>query len=166
MLNEMKIEFLVAPFEADSHLAFLSRTGAVDVVLSDDGDMLVVYRCRVLLSKFAEKKGTVQELGWGHIRRGLNKTIFENFDGEDCYQKMVEVCILAGGDYLPSIEGIGIRTSFKRLIEHGSVEKVRCFCLNLYHVQVYVLTICLSARMCRWWRSGLPRAKWSRKITC
>ena len=166
MLNEMKIEFLVAPFEADAQLAFLSRTGAVDAVLSDDGDMLVVYRCRILLSKFVENKGTVQELGWGHIRRGLKQTIFEKFDGEDCYQKMVEVCILAGCDYLSSIEGIGMRTSCKLLIEHGSVEKVRCICPNSYHVQVYALTIRLSARMCRWWRSGFLRAKWSRKTTC
>ena len=47
--REMGISYVVAPNEADAQLAYLARTGQVQYVITDDGD-LCVYGCpRVLL---------------------------------------------------------------------------------------------------------------------
>ena len=94
LLREMEVEFMVAPFEADAQLAHLSRTRFVDAVMSEDGDLLVLFRCRLLLCDLDPKAETVKEIGWVQIREGLEHTVFEELDGEDCYQKMVEACIL------------------------------------------------------------------------
>ena len=38
-LSEMKIQFCVAPFEADAQLAYLCRIGWVHAVISEDSDL-------------------------------------------------------------------------------------------------------------------------------
>mmetsp|Transcript_6117 Transcript_6117/g.10577 ORF Transcript_6117/g.10577 Transcript_6117/m.10577 type:complete len:746 (+) Transcript_6117:49-2286(+) len=43
-LRELGIQFLVAPYEADAQLAFLCRIGWVDMVISEDSDLLA-YGC-------------------------------------------------------------------------------------------------------------------------
>jgi len=44
ILREEQIEFIVAPYEADAQLAFLSLNNLVDAVITEDSD-LVVYGC-------------------------------------------------------------------------------------------------------------------------
>ena len=91
MLQDKKVEFLAAPFEDDAQPAHLSRTQVVDAVLSEDGDMFVMLKCHVLLSKLDEQSETDEELGWGDIVDGIKYTILKELDGKDLYQKMVEV---------------------------------------------------------------------------
>ena len=43
-LRHAGIHFLVAPVEADHHFAYLLQTGAVDIVVSGDSDLLVHHR--------------------------------------------------------------------------------------------------------------------------
>ena len=40
-LRKAGIKYMVAPYESDAQLAFLSREGLVDVVISEDSDLLV-----------------------------------------------------------------------------------------------------------------------------
>ena len=42
---EKKIQYIVAPFEADAELAYLSSSGHVDAVLTEDSDLLA-YGCQ------------------------------------------------------------------------------------------------------------------------
>ena len=44
-LRRRKVDFMVAPYEADAQLAFLSVQGVVDLVISEDSDA-IVYGCR------------------------------------------------------------------------------------------------------------------------
>jgi hypothetical protein len=54
MLKAANVAFLVAPYEADAQMAFLARTGQVQVVVTEDSDLLAygcprcVLRCAVL----------------------------------------------------------------------------------------------------------------------
>lgn len=48
MLDEMGLEYWVAPGEAEAELAHLSQTGRIDAVLSDDVDALMFGAKRVL----------------------------------------------------------------------------------------------------------------------
>jgi len=41
----MKVECIVAPYEADSQLAYLSMQGIVDLVITEDSDLLV-FGCK------------------------------------------------------------------------------------------------------------------------
>ena len=59
-LNKHKIKFIVSPYEADAQIAFLSLTGAVDVVITEDSDALV-YGCRRVLFKL-DKEGSGDEV--------------------------------------------------------------------------------------------------------
>ena len=50
VLRREGIEFIVAPYEADSQLAHLARTKAVDFVVTEDGD-LAAFGCPKILFK-------------------------------------------------------------------------------------------------------------------
>jgi exonuclease 1 len=39
-LRELKIEYYVAPFEADAQLAYLFHTNHVQVIMTEDSDLL------------------------------------------------------------------------------------------------------------------------------
>ena len=41
-LRKNNVEFLVAPYEADPQLAYLSMSGFVDAVITEDSDVLVM----------------------------------------------------------------------------------------------------------------------------
>ena len=45
MCIERDIQYIVAPFEADAELAYLSTSGHVDAVLTEDSDLLA-YGCK------------------------------------------------------------------------------------------------------------------------
>ena len=47
-LKELNVQYVVAPYEADAQMAFLSKQGLVDVVLSEDSDM-IPYECKTVL---------------------------------------------------------------------------------------------------------------------
>jgi exonuclease-1 len=50
-LRENNIEFIVAPYEADAQLAFLSKQGLVDRVISEDSDC-IPYGCKKIVSVY------------------------------------------------------------------------------------------------------------------
>ena len=49
-LKEKNIHYIVAPYEADSQLAYLQKSGVVDYVMSEDSDILV-FGCTKLIVK-------------------------------------------------------------------------------------------------------------------
>jgi exonuclease-1 len=51
LIEELRIrgiKFIVAPYEADAQLAYLSRNGIVDVLITEDSDLLVFGAKRIL----------------------------------------------------------------------------------------------------------------------
>lgn len=56
LLHELRVPFIVAPYEADAQLGYLYRRGVVDLVVSEDSDCLV-YGCGLVLYKFAIEGG-------------------------------------------------------------------------------------------------------------
>ena len=59
-LKQENIAFIVAAYEADAQLAYLSRLNMVDVVLTEDSDTLV-YGCKRVLFKL-DRNGYVDEI--------------------------------------------------------------------------------------------------------
>lgn len=116
-LRRSNIEFIVAPYEADAQLAFLAYHKIVDLVITEDSD-LIVYQCPHTIFKL-DREGNCQSLSRSDF---LSLPIISDMNGN---QKMiVESCVLSGCDYLPSIPRMGIRTAMKRMILYKSGEAV------------------------------------------
>uniref|UniRef100_A0A6B2KYW9 Exonuclease 1 n=1 Tax=Arcella intermedia TaxID=1963864 RepID=A0A6B2KYW9_9EUKA len=116
-IRELKIhgiEFIVAPYEADAQLAYLSQIGFVDAIISEDSDLLPYGASRVIY-KFDKKSGTGQEILISDLRN--NKELdFRSFN-KDNFRHM---CILSGCDYLKNIAGVGVKKA------HQFVSRFKC----------------------------------------
>ena len=63
MIEELKyhnIKYVVAPYEADSQLAYMERKGIIDAILSEDSDLLV-FGAKCLITKL-DKYGECVEI--------------------------------------------------------------------------------------------------------
>lgn len=63
LIEELKrfgIEYVVAPYEADAQMAWLSRMGLVAAVVTEDSDLLL-FGCKRVLYKL-EKEGFTEEI--------------------------------------------------------------------------------------------------------
>jgi len=94
---------IVAPYEADAQLAWLSRNNHVDFIISEDSDLLV-YGCKRVLYKLDFKSERGREI--------VNSRIFDCPD----YSRLSPLsfmitCILAGCDYVDSVASVGIKTA-------------------------------------------------------
>jgi exonuclease-1 len=104
VLRSIGIKVIVAPYEADAQLAYLSRNNFVDFVISEDSDLLV-YGCSRVLYKYDYKTEKGREVVLSNIfknhadfsRMTINSTSF------------LITCILSGCDYIPSLEQVGLR---------------------------------------------------------
>lgn len=104
-------KYVVAPYEADSQLAFLSRNGEVDAVLSEDSDLLV-FGCKRVLFKM-EANGSCQEVRLEDLGRVEKMDL--SLWNEDRFALM---CVLSGCDYVNSLPGIGLKNAFQ-LVKSG-----------------------------------------------
>ena len=111
MLIARKIAYLVAPYEADSEMAYLCRTGIVAAVISEDSDT-ICYRCPRVLTKMDIS---------GHC---LSITLADVFSSKEigiqswnCDQFEL-MCVLSGCDYLKSLPQIGLKTA-KKYVDRG-----------------------------------------------
>lgn len=71
-LQKANVRYMVAPYEADAKLAFLFRSGAIKVVLIEDTDMAIVYRCNRVLLPWNRSTGMVQKTGWKIFLKGID----------------------------------------------------------------------------------------------
>lgn len=111
-LRQQNVEFIVAPYEADAQLAFLSHQKYVACVISEDSD-LIVFGCTNVLYKM-DASGMGREFRTDCLKRCSELPLTE-FDST-MFRLM---CILSGCDYLPSIHGVGLK------IAHGLVSNLK-----------------------------------------
>ncbi|ETO33869.1 hypothetical protein RFI_03229 [Reticulomyxa filosa] len=61
LLKQLKVEYIVAPYEADAQLAYLYRTNKISAVISEDSDLLVFGIGKVLF-KWKRNDGKGEEI--------------------------------------------------------------------------------------------------------
>jgi exonuclease-1 len=116
-LKQMKVDYVVAPYEADAQLAYLQRSGNVTAVITEDSD-LIPFGCGRIFYKM-DRYGNGEEINLEHLE--MNKEIeLKGFSSE----MIVRMCILAGCDYLSNIDGIGIVNAFKIVKEHQNSKQI------------------------------------------
>ena len=103
-LRSAGIPYLVAPYEADAQLAFLSRERIVDFVVAEDADLIVFGVQRILL-KLKRSPDVEADLFDADRMRG-------DWQDPDFLRK---VCILSVCDYLPNLPGVGLQTAINFL---------------------------------------------------
>ena len=106
-LRVQKISFLVSPYEADGQLAFLSEYGMVDLVLTEDSD-LIAHGVRSIIYKEDGGRGKlIQRRDLGAMEL-VDKSL-SLMDFSDCMLAVLFACV--GCDYCNSLKMIGSVTA-------------------------------------------------------
>ena len=96
------VECIVAPYEADVQLAYLSHKDLIHAVITEDSDLITFGAKRILYKMDGAGQGLEFRL------RNLDANTDLRFSGWD-HNMFQQMCIMAGCDYLNSIPGIGIK---------------------------------------------------------
>ncbi|XP_035694411.1 exonuclease 1-like [Branchiostoma floridae] len=115
-LKDRGVDYLMAPYEADPQLAFMSMSGAADYVITEDSDLLV-YGAKKVIYKWDGHDG--QLILHHHLYRSYPD--FPQFT----FEKFQHMCIISGCDYLGSIESIGLKraATFVKSVGDGDIFK-------------------------------------------
>lgn len=114
--------YVVAPYEADAQMAYLERIGLVDGIITEDSDLLV-FGCRNVLFKLDFISSTIVSISradFGSVTTAEGGISLLGWS-DDQFRAMA---ILSGCDYLPSIQGIGLKTAWSLLRKYRNVEQV------------------------------------------
>ncbi|KAK9171982.1 XPG I-region family protein [Cryptosporidium meleagridis] len=117
--DEYKIECIVAPYEADAQLSYLSRIKYIDAVITEDSDMLV-FGSLCTIYKYDDKTGSCRVIYWKDLYKSgvISQLMFS-------YETFVLGCILTGCDYVKSPQGVGIKTAMKLVQEcNADLERI------------------------------------------
>lgn len=122
ILKSENIEFIVAPYEADAQLAYLSsleaEKGGVAAVITEDSD-LVAYGCQAIVFKM-DRYGNGEEMLLQKVFDSTTSTpSFKNFD----MALLTGMCVLAGCDFLPSVPGIGIKKAYSLVSKYRNIDR-------------------------------------------
>uniref|UniRef100_UPI0037E93B23 exonuclease 1 n=1 Tax=Semicossyphus pulcher TaxID=241346 RepID=UPI0037E93B23 len=112
------VDCVVAPYEADAQLAYLTKSGLAQAVITEDSDLLA-FGCKKVILKM-DKQGNGLEIDQCNL--GRCRSLGNVFTEE----KFRYMCILSGCDYLASLHGIGLGKSCKllRLAKDPDILKV------------------------------------------
>jgi exonuclease-1 len=120
LIEELKhhnVQYVVAPYEADSQLVYLERKGLINGILSEDSDLLV-FGAKSLITKL-DKYGECVEVNRNHFTACREISLVGWSDAD--FRRMA---ILSGCDYLPSIGKMGLKTAHRMLRKHKTVERL------------------------------------------
>ncbi|KAK5881887.1 hypothetical protein CesoFtcFv8_020527 [Champsocephalus esox] len=112
------VDCVVAPYEADAQLAYLTKSGLAQAVITEDSDLLA-FGCKKVILKM-DKQGNGLEIDQDNM--GRCRSLGNVFTEE----KFRHMCILSGCDYLASLHGIGLGKACKllRLAKDPDILKV------------------------------------------
>ena len=116
-LQRCKVEYVVAPYEADAQMAWLDRTGKVAAVITEDSDLLL-FGCKRVLFKL-DRDGFADEIRLERLP-DLKELDLSSFT----FEKFRQMCMLSGCDYIPSINGMGLKTAHRYLSKYQTITRV------------------------------------------
>jgi exonuclease-1 len=177
VLKQEKVDYIVAPYEADAQMAFLSVNKLVDAVITEDSDLipfgcsrvsaflqpfplpstssiiflfttlvscLLPLRTLVVFFSFYVSHCNVQIIfKMDKFGQGVEFQItrLEQNSELDLHgftkQMLLEMCILSGCDYLPSLLGMGVKRAHALIQKLKSHEKVNhVFSVFIEHLSI------------------------------
>ncbi|CAD6201463.1 GSCOCG00000263001-RA-CDS [Cotesia congregata] len=109
--QELNVDCIVAPYEADAQLAYLNTSGIADVVITEDSDLTLFGCTKIFFKMDINGNGVLVEQDRLHLAMNLSPSQFD-------LDKFRHMCILSGCDYLPSLPGIGLNKAFKFILKN------------------------------------------------
>ena len=103
-----------SPEEADSQLADLITKGKVDYIATDDMDILVFGGNKILKNFTISDKKKIQEINLDTFKKETNLT----------QSQLIDLSILLGCDYCPSIKGIGTIGAYNLIKKYGNLDSI------------------------------------------
>ena len=100
--------------EADSQLADLIKKQKIDYVVTDDMDILVFGGTKIIKNFTIVDKKKMQEIDLDILKKDAKLT----------QSQLVDLSILLGCDYCPTIKGVGLVGSYKLLKQYGSLSEI------------------------------------------
>lgn len=119
-IEELKfhgIQYVVAPYEADSQLVYMEKQGIISGILSEDSDLLA-FGAKCLITKL-DRYGECVEVNRNLFTACREVSLAGWTDNEFRW-----MCILNGCDYLPGIGYMGLKRAHRMLRKHKTVERV------------------------------------------
>ncbi|KAL8640595.1 MAG: hypothetical protein Q9228_002507 [Teloschistes exilis] len=116
-LKKLGVQYVVAPYEADAQLAYLEDKGIIQGILSEDSDLLV-FGANRLLTKL-DQYGDCIEINRSDFTSCREISLVGWTDAE--FRRMA---ILSGCDYLASINKMGLKTAYRLVRKHKTIEKI------------------------------------------
>ncbi|KAL8784165.1 MAG: hypothetical protein Q9213_004140 [Squamulea squamosa] len=116
-LKALGVQYVVAPYEADAQLAYLEKKGFIQGILSEDSDLLV-FGAKRLLTKL-DQYGDCIEISRSDFTSCREISLFGWTDAE--FRRMA---ILSGCDYLANMNKMGLKTAYRLVRKHKTIEKI------------------------------------------
>ncbi|KAI5202879.1 PIN domain-like protein [Aureobasidium subglaciale] len=116
-LKGLNLPYIVAPYEADSQMVYLERCGLVHGIISEDSDLLV-FGARCLLTKL-DQYGECIMINRDDFTACRDISLVGWSDAD--FRLMA---ILNGCDYLPGIEKMGLKTAYRMIRKHKTLERI------------------------------------------
>lgn len=114
VLRLIGLPVIEAPEEADSQCAYLSKKKLTYGVASEDMDLLTFGTPYLLRNFSVSKKKQMIEISLKKVLDGFKMTM----------NQFIDLCILLGCDYTPTIKGIGTKKAFSFIKEYKSIEGI------------------------------------------
>ena len=150
MFKLLKIQYVVAPNDAEAYCSLLCNTRKVSGVLSNDTDCYV-FGIRnndyILATNLNIKKETIIIIRPKEILESLNLKMLE----------FIDFCICCGCDYNRNIKGIGPEKSFKLIKKYKSIEQINGVdteilnvvrCREIFNLTTNSSEVCIRVRYC------------------
>ncbi len=107
------VPFINSPAESDAMCAYLVKQGKVDVVFSEDTDMLPL-RCTSFVCGFDNERAVLSEYNIDNVLKTLELN----------YEQFVDMCILLGCDYADKIGQIGPKKALPLIQKYNTIENI------------------------------------------
>ena len=116
-LKRLDVPYVVAPYEADSQLAYLEKQSVISGVLSEDSDLLV-FGVKCLLTKL-DQYGECVMINRADFTACREISLVGWTDNEFRIMAM-----LSGCDYLPGIDKMGLKTAYRLVRKHKVLDRI------------------------------------------
>ena len=118
LFSKMGVSYIHSTGEAEAYAAELCRIGYVDAVISEDMDTLV-FDCPVLVRSSIQKKVKKRH---DSISIFSLQTLLNDIHLD--HSQFIDLCILCGCDYCPTIPKIGYSRAFTNIKKYHSIENM------------------------------------------
>lgn len=117
-MHGLGVDVLVAPYEADAQLAYLSKINCAQIIITEDSD-LILFGCEKIFYKLDMN-------GDGQLVEKSKIISVTQFDSADNFERFRWMCILSGCDYLENLPGIGLGKAKKLLkqVKKNEIEQI------------------------------------------